>query len=111
MISALMPEFDEFREPFLGGGSIFVDAKQRFPDKKFWVNDLYFELFKFWEMTQNDDRALVRKIYEWRERFPVGKELHRFLNENLVGFDDLERVDVFCLQSHHVFGDEFERRF
>ena len=46
LISKLLPEFDEYREPFLGGGSIFIYAKQRFPNKKFWVNDLYFELYK-----------------------------------------------------------------
>ncbi len=30
LFSTLIPEFDEFREPFLGGGSIFIYAKQRF---------------------------------------------------------------------------------
>ena len=51
-ISQILPSFDEFREPFVGGGSVFVYLKQLFPKKKFWVNDLYFELFKFWEMSQ-----------------------------------------------------------
>lgn len=102
-ISALIPDFDEFREPFLGGGSVFVYTKQRFPNKKFWVNDLYFELFKFWEMTQKDVDALVCKIYEWRNRFPVGKELHKFLNENLASFDDLERAAAFFIYNRITF--------
>ncbi len=103
IISALIPEFDEFREPFLGGGSIFIRAKQRFPNKKFWVNDLYFELYKFWEMTQKDVCKLVEKIYEWRIQFPVGKELHKFLNENLDGFDDLERAAAFFIYNRITF--------
>lgn len=106
LISTLIPEFDEFREPFLGGGSVFVNAKQHFPIKKFWVNDLYFELFKFWEMTQKDVDALTRKVYEWRNQFPIGKELHKFLNENLAGFNDLERATAFFifLCQHYSLG-------
>lgn len=103
LISTLIPEFDEFREPFLGGGSVFIHTKQRFPNKKFWVNDLYFELFKFWEMTQKDVDALVEKIYEWRGRFLIGKELHKFLNENLNGFDDLERAAAFFIYNRITF--------
>ncbi len=103
LISNLLPEFDEFREPFLGGGSVFIYAKQRFPSKKFWVNDLYFELYKFWEMTQKDVDALIEQIYEWKNRFPVGKELHKFLNENLDGFNDMERAAAFFIYNRITF--------
>ena len=103
LISTIIPEFDEFREPFVGGGSIFIYAKQRFPNKKFWVNDLYFELFKFWEMTQKDVDALVDKVYEWRNKFPIGKELHKFLNENLSNFNDLERGAAFFIYNRITF--------
>jgi len=103
LISTLIPEFDEFREPFLGGGSIFIYAKQRFPDKTFWVNDLYFELYKFWEMAQKDVDALIDKVYEWRNQFPIGKELHKFLNENLSIFNDLERGAAFFIYNRITF--------
>ena len=103
LISTIIPEFDEFREPFLGGGSIFIYAKQRFPNKKFWINDLYFELYKFWEMTQKDVDALIDKVYEWRNQFPVGKELHKFLNENLATFYDLERGAAFFIYNRITF--------
>ena len=66
-IAKLIPEFDEFREPFLGGGSVFIYIKQRYPDKKFWINDLYSELYKFWLITQKDINALIDKIYEWKK--------------------------------------------
>ena len=103
LISTIIPEFDEFREPFLGGGSIFIYAKQRFPNKKFWINDLYFELYKFWEMTQKDVDALVDKVYEWRNQFQVGKELYKFLNENLASFNDLERGAAFFIYNRITF--------
>ncbi|HCN36819.1 MAG TPA: modification methylase, partial [Bacteroidetes bacterium] len=59
LISKLLPQFDEFREPFVGGGSVFIFAKQKYPDKSFWINDLYYELFKFWEVSQKDVKSLV----------------------------------------------------
>jgi DNA adenine methylase len=103
LIASLLPDFDEFREPFLGGGSVFVHTKQRFPNKKYWGNDLYFELFKFWEKTQHNINELIEKIYEWRNQFSVGKELHRFLNQNLPNFSDLERATAFFIFNRITF--------
>ncbi|HOF16041.1 MAG TPA: DNA adenine methylase [Bacteroidales bacterium] len=102
-ISKLIPDFDEFREPFLGGGSVFIYTKQRYPNKTFWVNDIYFELYKFWEMTQKDVNSLIDKIYEWREKFPVGKELYRFLNKNIEIFNDIERAAAFFIYNRITF--------
>ncbi len=34
-ISKLIPQFDEFREPFVGGGSVFIYLKQKYPHKIF----------------------------------------------------------------------------
>ena len=37
--------FSAFREPFVGGGSVFIYLKQKFPQIKFWINDLNMEVF------------------------------------------------------------------
>ncbi|MDR1140043.1 MAG: DNA adenine methylase [Planctomycetaceae bacterium] len=103
LIASLLPEFDEFREPFLGGGSVFVYAKQKYPYRKFWGNDLYLELYKFWEYAQKDIETLIAKIYEWRKRFTVGKELHRFLNQNITKFNDLEKATAFFIYNRITF--------
>jgi len=102
-IAKLLPDFDEFREPFLGGGSVFVYVKQRYPNKKFWINDLYSELYKFWEMTQKDVDALIAKVYEWKTKYAIGKELYQFLNENLEKFNDLERAAAFFVYNRITF--------
>ncbi|MCL2245556.1 MAG: DNA adenine methylase [Lentimicrobiaceae bacterium] len=102
-IAKLMPDFDEFREPFLGGGSVFVYVKQRFPNKKYWVNDLYAELYKFWSMAQKDVNALIVKVNEWRTAYPVGKELFQFLNSNLNSFNDLEKAAAFFIFNRVTF--------
>ncbi|MDR1552743.1 MAG: DNA adenine methylase [Prevotellaceae bacterium] len=102
-IAQLLPDFDEFREPFLGGGSVFVYVKQRFPNKKYWINDLYTELYKFWEMTQKDVDGVIAKVYEWKNKYQTGKELYQFLNENFEKFNDLERAAAFFVYNRITF--------
>jgi DNA adenine methylase len=103
LIFSLLPEFDEFREPFLGGGSVFVYVKQKYSLRKFWGNDLYFELFKFWEYAQKDVEALIVLIYQWRRRFVAGKELYNFLNQNISNFSDIEKAAAFFIYNRITF--------
>ena len=44
--------YDEFREPFLGGGSVAIHITKKCPDLKIWVNDLYEPLVNFWQQLQ-----------------------------------------------------------
>lgn len=108
LISTLIPEFDEFREPFLGGGSIFIYLKQKFPDRKFWVNDLHYSLFKFWEMSQKDVNSVIKKIIEWRGEFKEGKVLHKFLTKNISEFNDLETATAFFIFNRITFSGTSE---
>jgi len=102
-IARLIPSFEEFREPFLGGGSVFIYVKQRYPNKKFWVNDLYPELYKFWVAAQNDVDSLIIKVHEWRKNFSVGKDLFYYLNKNITTFDDLEKAAAFFIFNRITF--------
>ena len=45
-------EYDEFREPFLGGGSVAVHITKKYSNLKIWVNDLYEPLVNFWQQLQ-----------------------------------------------------------
>ena len=89
------PDFDEYREPFLGGGSVFVETKRRFADKKFWLNDAYFELFAFWKQAQIDVDVLCEKIIELKNQFPNGKTLYQFLKNNRDNFDTATAFFIF----------------
>ena len=108
LISTLVPKFDEFREPFIGGGSVYVYLKQKFPYKKFWVNDLHFTLYKFWEMCEQDVDSVIKKIYQWRNKFSNGKELHKFLTENISGFNGLETAAAFFIFNRITFSGTTE---
>ncbi len=44
--------YDEFREPFLGGGSVAIYVTKKHPNLDIWVNDLYEPLVNFWQQLQ-----------------------------------------------------------
>jgi DNA adenine methylase len=44
--------YDEFREPFLGGGSVAIHITKKYPNLDIWVNDLYEPLVNFWQQLQ-----------------------------------------------------------
>ena len=44
--------YDEFREPFLGGGSVAIHITKKYPYLDIWVNDLYEPLVNFWQQIQ-----------------------------------------------------------
>ena len=44
--------YDEFREPFLGGGSVGIYITKKYPNLDIWVNDLYEPLVNFWQQLQ-----------------------------------------------------------
>jgi DNA adenine methylase len=54
-------------------------------------------------MAQTDIEGLIAKIYEWREKYPIGKELYHFLNENFEKFNDLERAAAFFIYNRITF--------
>ena len=44
--------YDQFREPFLGGGSVAIHITKKYPNLDIWVNDLYEPLVNFWQQLQ-----------------------------------------------------------
>lgn len=75
-ITSFFPEFDEYREPFVGGASVFLLLKEKFPKKKFWINDIYDELYTFLNVCRYNPNGLIQliRIIHGKER-KDGKEL------------------------------------
>ena len=59
-----MSQYDEWREPFLGGGSMSIEITKKFPDMKIWVNDLYQALFNFWTMVKDRGDEMTERLLE-----------------------------------------------
>ena len=52
----------EYREPFLGGGSVALEITKRYPHIEVWVNDLYEPLYNFWCELQHSGHQLQGEI-------------------------------------------------
>ena len=60
--------YDEFREPFLGGGSVAIHVTKKYPDLKIWVNDLYEPLVNFWQQLQMFGDDLKDKLLDLKSK-------------------------------------------
>lgn len=65
-----LDEYQVYREPFLGGGSVALWVTQNYPNTRVWVNDLYEPLVNFWKTLQDDGDKLQRKLMELKSRYP-----------------------------------------
>ena len=106
--SFLFPNVSWFREPFVGGGSVFVFLKQTYPSKYFWINDIYRNLFHFWNECKENPKELIDSILELRVKYPDGKELYRFLLNNIDSFTNIKKAAAFFIFNRITFSGTTE---
>jgi hypothetical protein len=97
-IAPLIPEFKEYREGFVGGGSVYLYVRQKYgKDKKYWTNDLYGKLYNFWNQMQKHPNELINQVLIWKKQFGDnnGKLLQQFLKNNIYGFDDIQKAAAY----------------
>ena len=80
-----LTKYKEYREPFLGGGSVALYMTKQYPHLKVWVNDLYEPLANFWQQLQHEGDEITTRIKTFkgsystpdraRELFLESKEL------------------------------------
>ena len=94
--------YAEFREPFLGGGSVAIHVSQMYPHLKIWVNDLYEPLVNFWMNLQMFGVEMMDILLDYKKNHPdhtTAKEL--FLNSkeiiNAKGKSNLDRAVAFYI--------------
>ena len=61
-------DYTEFREPFIGGGSVSIHVTKKYPHLKVWVNDLYEPLVNFWQQLQGSAPTMGEKLLELKSR-------------------------------------------
>ena len=57
-----LTQVSEFREPFIGGGSVALEITKRYPKISIWVNDLYEPLYNFWCELRDNGEELQEEI-------------------------------------------------
>ena len=95
-----MYTYKEFREPFLGGGSVAIYLTKMYPSLIIWVNDLYEPLVNFWKEIQHSGEELYTTLSDLKIKYPnpdSAKEL--FLeSKKIINSQDkskLERAVAF----------------
>ena len=95
-----MYSYKEFREPFLGGGSVAIYLTKMYPSLSIWVNDLYEPLVNFWKEIQHSGEELYTTLSDLKVKHPnpdSAKEL--FLeSKKIINSQDkskLERAVAF----------------
>ena len=116
-----LKNYTEFREPFLGGGSVAIEIGKRYPHIDIWVNDLYEPLYNFWKVLQSDGQKLRDILIQLKQRHsdpgsakqlfldakdylakPVGNSIDRavsFYVVNKCSFSGLTESSAFSKQA------------
>ena len=91
-------DYKEYREPFLGGGSVAIHITKKYPHLQVWVNDLYEPLVNFWKTLQDDGYALYKRLQELKSRYPDrGSAKGLFLEaKDLVNDDSVSPLYRAC---------------
>ena len=95
-------EYAEFREPFLGGGSVAIHVSKKYPHLKITVNDLYEPLINFWVQLQQFGGDLTEKIRNYKSTHPEPESAKELFLEcknriNDKSLDCIERAAAFYI--------------
>jgi DNA adenine methylase len=99
--------FKEYREPFIGGGSVALYATQSYPDIPVWINDKYVTLYNFWIQLRDcgeelSDRldSIKSKAFNYQsqdDKDSAHRELFDLTLENINSQDGLDRAVSFFI--------------
>jgi len=71
-LSQFFPDFSDykqFREPFVGGGSVAIYVTKMNPSLSIWVNDLYEPLYTFWDQLQKNGGKMRNELVQLKQRY------------------------------------------
>lgn len=113
----------EYREPFIGGGSVFLAIKSLFRQRieRYWINDLNHDLYCFWKYTRDNIGELVGEIEAFKTGYKDGRELYAFLKDDNNMRSEFDRAVRFFIMNRITFSgvadaggysqQAFEKRF
>jgi len=90
--------FREYREPFVGGGSMALYMSQLYPEIPVWINDKYTYLYNFWVALRDQGDLLSDVCYAIKEENPtpdLAKELFNRSKEEISDADPFRQAVLF----------------
>ena len=95
-------DFKEYREPFIGGGSVALEIGKRYPHLDIWVNDLYEPLYNFWRVLQDQGQELRDQLVQLKYRHPEPVSAKLLFLDAKEKVNDDQISDVFRAVSFYV---------
>jgi len=102
----LLPKFPknitEYREPFLGGGSIAIAFTRKYPNIPVWVNDLYNPLYTFWCVLRDEPKELYECIKGYKEDYgtpELARELFNLMKDTI---NHPEADDIYSAAAFYI---------
>lgn len=91
----------EYREPFVGGGSVFFAIRSIFQKliHSYWINDLNYDLYCFWKQTRDNVTNLVDTLKDTKIKYD---------NDGKSLFDELASMKDSLSENKQIL-PEFER--
>ncbi len=84
-MSRYLPEmsmYNEYREPFLGGGSVALYMTKQYPHLKIWVNDLYEPLANFWQTLQHEGNEITSRLRTFKTAYSTPEKAKELFLES-----------------------------
>ncbi len=101
--------FQEFREPFVGGGAVLFHVLRNHPQMPCWINDLNSELYCFWATVQTNLTELVWRVQQIKNKSHDGRMLFKELvTTDPSSLSDLERAVRFFVLNRITFSGTIE---
>ena len=94
--------YEEFREPFLGGGSVAIHVTKKYPNLNIWVNDLYEPLVNFWKQLQMFGNDLRDILVDLKSSHSTPDKARTLFSDAKIAVNDLhqsslERASAFYI--------------
>jgi DNA adenine methylase len=86
--------YSEFREPFLGGGSVAIHITKKYPNLKIWVNDLYEPLVNFWQQLQMFGVDLKNILTDLKSEYNTPDKARTLFSDAKVSVNDLNQTNL-----------------
>lgn len=126
-LDRILPHFPaaigEYREPFVGGGSVLLAVKQRWgcQIEQYWINDLNGDLCCFWQSAKAESNALADAVERIKQTCADGRALFHQLTRKDLQLSSFERAVRFFVLNRITFSgtvdsggysqQAFEQRF
>jgi len=97
-----LKDYTEYREPFIGGGSVALEIGKRYPHLDIWVNDLYGPLYNFWRVLQDQGEELSDLLRDSKNAHPEPVSAKTLFLDAKERLNDDSTSDLFAAVCFYI---------